>query len=255
MGLDPAKEKTPVFDASDRKYMEIFLQFALKPNEEMGAAFWWLDWQQDYIQPYVRGMRVRHLSWLNYLYYRHSLDGNLRGAVYSRWGGWDSQRYPIQFSGDTYASWESLAFQVEMTATSGNAGCFFWATEAMRRAYRLRSRLMPYIYSSLWQAHCDRVPLTRAMYIDYPGDEATYRNPLQYLFGNNLLVVPVTSPGEGAAMVATQDVWFPEGDRWFGFFDNKEYPGGNKVRIEAPIDEFPLFVERGMDHPDATLCR
>ena len=52
----------------------------------------------------------------------------LRGAGFSRWGGWGDHRHPIQFSGDAVGNWEMLRFEVDLTTTSGNAGCFFWAT-------------------------------------------------------------------------------------------------------------------------------
>jgi len=128
LGLDPVADRTPLFDASDRKYMEAFLDHALTPHNKIGNDFWWLDWQQNYIYPFVPGTHTKHTEWLNHLYFTHSIkDNNLRGNLYSRWGGLGTQRYPIQFSGDVHASWESLAFQVEMTASSGNAGCYFWA--------------------------------------------------------------------------------------------------------------------------------
>ena len=299
MGEDPAEGRSLLFDAGDRKYMENFFRYALEPNEKIGAAFWWLDWQQNYIQPWVRGTRMRHLPWLNHLYYRHSLKGGLRGALYSRWGGWGTQRYPIQFSGDTYASWEMIAFQVEMTATSGNAGCFFWAhdlgghyngddpemyarwtqfgavssslrvhssssapdrrpwnevwgrqaTESMRRAYHFRSEMMPYIYSSLWQVHREMVPLTRALYIDYPRVEEAYRNPQEYLLGDLVLTAPIASPGKGPDRVAEQTVWFPVGDSWYDLFTGRRFEGGTKHTVSAPLNEFPVYVKGGYPLP------
>ncbi len=47
--------------------------------------------------------------------------------IFSRWGGWGSQRYPVQFSGDAESRWDVLAFEVELTATAGNAGCAYWS--------------------------------------------------------------------------------------------------------------------------------
>ena len=122
-----ANGETILFDASDRTYMENFLKYAHGPGWDMGIAFWWLDWQQDYLYPYVRGTNMNHLSWLNKLYYEDSSREGLRGAGYSRWAGWGDHRYPIQFSGDAHANWAMLAFEVELTATSGNAGCYYWA--------------------------------------------------------------------------------------------------------------------------------
>jgi len=118
---------TILFDAGNKKYMTNFLKYAHQESWDNGIAFWWLDWQQDYLYPNVRGTNATHLQWLNELYYRESERNGLRGANYSRWAGWGDQRHPIQFSGDAYANWDMLSFEVELTATSGNAGCYYWA--------------------------------------------------------------------------------------------------------------------------------
>lgn len=288
-----ATDPCPLFDAGNRNYMKQFFRHALQPHEDLGVAFWWLDWQQDYLQPYVRPTRVRHLPWLNHLYYTWSQRrNNLRGGMYSRWGGLGSHRYPIQFSGDAAGSWETLAFEVEMTATSGNEGCFFWthdigghmngddselfvrwtqfgalsstlrvhssadardrrpwlwgdqATAAMRKAYHLRSELMPYIYTSLRQTHEEMLPLVRAMYIDYPHEEEAYRHPQQYLFGDNLLAAPIVTP-VGADSTATCQVWFPAGEDWYRFDNGSRHAGGSREEIHAALDEIPLFARGG----------
>lgn len=126
MGAE-ADGSTILFDAGDPKYMKAFFKHAHKRSWDMGIAFWWLDWQQNYLYPVVRGTTTSHLSWLNELYYKESERNGLRGANYSRWAGWGDHRHPIQFSGDSYANWDMLAFEVELTATSGNAGCYYWA--------------------------------------------------------------------------------------------------------------------------------
>lgn len=127
LGVDTAKSGVPYFDAGDPVYMKAFFKHAHGPSEEMGVAFWWLDWQQDYSFPIVRGTTTKHLPWLNELYYLDSKKNNLRGAGFSRWGGWGDHRHPIQFSGDAVGNWKMLTFEVDLTTTSGNAGCFFWA--------------------------------------------------------------------------------------------------------------------------------
>ena len=69
------------------------------------------------------------------------------------------------------------------------------AEKAMRKAFHFRSELFPYLYSSVWQSHTESVPLTRPMYLDYPGDEASYQASEQYMLGDAILVAPVVSPG------------------------------------------------------------
>lgn len=127
MGKDPASGETVLFDAGDKHYMENYIAESRRENHAIGVDFWWLDWQQDYLYPYVRGTNMRHVPWLNRLYYADTERDGMRGAGYSRWGGWGSHRYPINFSGDARSNWEVLTFEVKLTQTSGNAGCYYWA--------------------------------------------------------------------------------------------------------------------------------
>lgn len=283
MGLDPDKDEMPYFDAGDPKYMAAFFKAAHRPTEEMGVAFWWLDWQQDYAFPMVRGTTTKHLPWLNQLYYEDSRSSGKRGTGFSRWGGWGDHRHPIQFSGDVFATWEMLDYEVEMTTKSGNAGCFFWAHDiggfygkgtdelytrwtqygllnsslrihsvvgedmdrrpwlwgekcenATRKIYHMRSRLMPYIYSSVRQCHTDALPLLRGLYFDRPDDDRSYQHDNQFLFGDLILGAPVTEAGEGEDYVVNKKVYFPEGDVWFDLFDHRKYDGGTSVSISTP---------------------
>ena len=293
MGL-PADGRNLLFNAGDRKYMTNFLKYAHGESWNMGVAFWWLDWQQDYLYPKVRGSEMNHLKWLNKLYYEDSARNGLRGAGCSRWAGWGDHRYPIHFSGDAGANWEMLAFEVLLSASSGNAGCYYWthdiggfyggkdpellsrwcqfgamsavfrihavrdseldrrpwlwgeqATESMRRTYHLRSEIMPYLYTSIWQTHKTMVPLMRGMYIDYPLLAKSYDQPQQYMLGDLLLVAPITSAGSGDSKEASQRVWFPDGDVWYDYFTGERYDGGMEATITKDLNEFPLFVKGG----------
>ncbi|MBQ4066884.1 MAG: DUF5110 domain-containing protein [Clostridia bacterium] len=116
------------FNAGSPVYMDAFFKHGLSRIEDDGVEFWWLDWQQDYLYPTVNGIRdLPHLSWLNHLYYEHSKRTGKRGASFSRWGGIGDHKHPAYFSGDAISGWETLAFEVKMTATAANAGCFFWS--------------------------------------------------------------------------------------------------------------------------------
>lgn len=116
------------FNAGDKDYMDAFFDATGSEMEEKGVAFRWLDWQQDYIYPSVNGMNaLSHLKWLNHLYYEYSKRNGKRGMSFSRWGGFGDHKHPAYFSGDTHANWNTLAFQVQMTVSAGNAGCFWWS--------------------------------------------------------------------------------------------------------------------------------
>lgn len=125
MDRDPSKKETLPFDAGDRKYLEALFKHTHVPLEKAGIDFWWLDWQQV---PYTRSIPdLTNLQWLNHYYFRHTGRGDRRGISFSRWAGWGDHRYPIQFSGDAYTDFVTLAFQVPFTSTAGNVGCFFWS--------------------------------------------------------------------------------------------------------------------------------
>ena len=116
------------FNAGSREYMDAFFDATNAEMEDRGAAFRWLDWQQDYLYPNVNGMNnLSHLKWLNHLYYENSKKGGKRGMSFSRWGGFGDHKHPGYFSGDSVTSWETLEFEVQMTASAGNAGCFWWS--------------------------------------------------------------------------------------------------------------------------------
>ncbi len=121
---------------------------------------------------------------------------------------------------------------------------------SMKKAFHLRSILMPYIYSSVWQSCQNTIPLTRSMYIEYPEKEISYHSQPQYLFGDALLVAPITRPGTGPNKVASQRVWFPPG-AWYNWFTGERCvsTGENFTNVWADITEFPLYVKGGIPIP------
>ena len=60
---------------------------------------------------------------------------------------------------------------------------------------RLREALIPYTYTLAAQAHNSGMPMTQPLYLDYPNQPAAYAYPGEYLYGSDVLVAPVTSPG------------------------------------------------------------
>ena len=129
------------FDPLNQTYSREFHRVVLGPLEEMGVDLWWLDWQQgEQLFAGTDTPRVNPTWWLNYVYYTQP-DGRAarvaaqtarpeeavgrvgmrrRRLIMHRWGGLGNQRYPIGFSGDVTASWESLAFQPHFTASAAN---------------------------------------------------------------------------------------------------------------------------------------
>jgi alpha-glucosidase (family GH31 glycosyl hydrolase) len=125
LGQEPAKQQPIPFQLADPQFARAYFELLHHPLEEMGVDFWWIDWQQGHDSG-LPGLDP--LYWLNHLhFYDLGRDGKKRPFIFSRWGGLSGHRYPIGFSGDTYADWPSLAFQPHFTATAANVNYGWWS--------------------------------------------------------------------------------------------------------------------------------
>jgi alpha-glucosidase (family GH31 glycosyl hydrolase) len=147
---------------------------------------------------------------------------------------------------DLYDRWVQLGtFQPILRLHSNNEDRLPWQypepvqsdTEAF---LRLRQQLVPYTYTLADQTHQTGLPMARPLYLDDPGQPAAYTNPTEYLFGPDMLVAPVTTPGD----VAPTTVWFPPG-RWIDFFTGASFNGPTTATIAEPLDRMPVFVKAG----------
>jgi alpha-glucosidase (family GH31 glycosyl hydrolase) len=115
------------------------------------------------------------------------------------------------------------------------------ATQAVGDQFmQLREQLVPYLYTLAYQASSTGIPMTQALYLNYPGQAAAYTNPTEYTLGPDMLVAPVTQPG---ASVATQ-VWFPPGT-WQDYFTGATFTGPGTQTINVPTSRMPVFVKEG----------
>ena len=125
-------QKAPVpFRMSQREWADSYFKTVLRPLEEQGVDFWWLDWQQWKLSKYCDGLS--NTFWLNHTFYndivRRSASEGIhakRPLIYHRWGGIGSHRYQVGFSGDTRVLWSALEMEPWFTATSSNVCYGYW---------------------------------------------------------------------------------------------------------------------------------
>jgi len=122
---NPSKLKPIEFDIANQEFAKAYFEEILNPYQKDGVDFWWIDWQQGK-KTKIPGLDP--LWWLNHLHFIDlSSDSEKRPFVFSRWGGLGNHRYPIGFSGDSYITWKSLAFQPHFTSSAANVGYFWWS--------------------------------------------------------------------------------------------------------------------------------
>lgn len=80
----------------------------------------------------------------------------------------------------------------------------------MRQFFVLRAALVPYIYSSARTAYDEGLSLLRPLYYLLPESPEAYAYDLQYMFGSDLLVAPVTQPVDATTQMVSKEIWIPE---------------------------------------------
>lgn len=108
-----------------------------------------------------------------------------------------------------------------------------------RETIRLRYRLLPYLYTALWQAVQTGLPIARPLFLAFQDDPATHSLEDQFLCGDALLVAPILEEGANG-----RAVYLPAG-LWYDFWTDDRYAGPARVKVEAPLDRIPVFVRAG----------
>ena len=150
---------------------------------------------------------------------------------------------------DMYARWVQLGtFQPIDRLHSDHGDRLPWSYGAAAAAsattfLRLRESLLPYTYTLAHQAHATGIPIVRPMYLNDPATEAAYAATNEYLYGDNLLVAPITSPSDASGNAAAT-VWVPAGS-WTDYFTGTTYVGPATVSISAGLSRMPVLVKAG----------
>ena len=139
-----------------------------------------------------------------------------------------------------------------------------WCYDAMVDAVKLRYRLLPYIYSMAGDCVQRSGTMMRALVMDFSADKKASLLNDEYMFGRNLLVKPVTDPlytwkdnkkngheiyPKTAKAAAPVKVYLPSGTKWFDFWNNDVYDGGQDILRPCPVSIIPVFVKAGTIMP------
>jgi alpha-glucosidase len=113
-------------------------------------------------------------------------------------------------------------------------------TRIIRGLLEQRYQLLPYLYSSFYQAHINGMPINRMLPVEYTFDDKVYSDKYanEFLFGDNVLVCPVDSK------TSATEVYLPgNGIKWYRISSGKAYDGGQSHFVASPLNDLPVFVK------------
>ena len=108
-----------------------------------------------------------------------------------------------------------------------------------RKYLELRSRLMPYTYTVVREAHDSGLPVMRALWLHYPDDRRAAERGDEYLWGRNILVAPVVERG-----AVSRRLYVPSG-YWYDFWTEEKLEGGREVTRPVDLATMPLYIRAG----------
>lgn len=123
-------------------------------------------------------------------------------------------------------------------------------TEIARNYISLRYKLMPYMYSTFYEATQNGLPVMRSLAIDNTFDDLIYKSDYQnqFLFGQSIMVTPVESGKD------LMKVYFPKGN-WYDLYSDEPENGGKEKLIEITRQKLPAYVKESSIIPMQSLVQ
>ncbi|MBI2517303.1 MAG: DUF4968 domain-containing protein [Opitutae bacterium] len=111
--------------------------------------------------------------------------------------------------------------------------------DIVRKFIKLRYALLPFLYTTIEEAHRTGVPLFRPLVLNFQDDENTTTIDDEFMVGDALLAAPVTRAAQ-----RERDLYLPAG-LWFNYWTGAAVPGGQTITEKVPLDHLPLYVRGG----------
>ncbi|MBN1183822.1 MAG: DUF5110 domain-containing protein [Bacteroidales bacterium] len=198
-----------------------------------------ITWKSLEFQPYFTSTASNVL----YGYWSHDLGGHMFGRIpeeekkvdpelYTRWMqyGVFSPVFRTHSTKDPRLRKEVWNFSDEYFSE-------------LNDAINLRYALNPYIYTMARKTYDTGISLCRPMYYEYPEKEEAYSFRNEYMFGDDILIIPVTAPENNN--FSDIQVWLPEGNDWYEWHTGTMFHGGQILERKFLLNEYPVYVKAG----------
>jgi alpha-glucosidase (family GH31 glycosyl hydrolase) len=145
-----------------------------------------------------------------------------------------------------WAEWAALGplFRLHGSAIAGTHTPWSYDKQTVdiyRALSRLHLRARPLILRLWRRADRSGMPVTRPLWLQFPGDPVAARQDQEWLLGPDVLVAPVVEKG-----AFSRSVYFPRGC-WFDPQAGLSYAGPSSRSVAAPLAKLPFFFRCGTD--------
>lgn len=192
-----------------------------------------MTWESLNFQPYFTSTA----SNIGYGWWSHDIGGHMLGykddEMQARWAqyGIYSPIMRLHSSCSDFNGKEPWRFKKETEAAMGDA-------------LRQRHQMIPYLYTMNYRSYKEALPLVTPMYYDYPEEHAAYEMKNQFMFGSELIVVPITSKRIAGINRAKVTAWLPDG-KWYDIYTGLMYDGGRVIDLYRDLKSIPVFAKAG----------
>lgn len=109
--------------------------------------------------------------------------------------------------------------------------------EIMKKYIEIRENMRPYTRRLMREASETGAPVMRPLFYEFPEDERAWEIQDEFLYGDKVLVAPVTE-----YLQREREVYLPAGADWTEKNTGEKYRGGQTVLAKAPLSVIPVFV-------------
>ena len=243
LNIDPATGKRIPWQLEDKAFKKAFFKNIIRPLERQGVDFWWLDWQQKLTNDSIDGLG--QTFWCNHVFFNDMKQArpDRRPVIFHRWGGLGSHRYQIGFSGDTFITFPTLAFEPYFTSTASNVGYAYWGHDLGGHMIEGRGdpndaelllRWMQFgVFTPIFRTHAPKDPLIERRIWTYDNfDDLNATVKLRYAIFPYLYTMARKTYDTGIGMVRPMYYEYPELDE--AYAREGQYYFGDDI-IVSPV--------------------
>ncbi len=192
--------------------------------------------------PLIQGMCISGIPYI------HSDAGGFAGGtgdaeLYVRW---------LQFAAFTpiYRPHGTALGNLEPTVMDIPSEATLWPepTKSLaKQAAVTRYRWLPYNYTLSYLQTTQGIPLVRPLFFLNNNDSNLFRASDQYLWGEQVMVIPVTEKGQ-----QVKTCYIPEGS-WTNFYTNQTVQGPKWIEDSLVPEHIPIWVKEGSFIPQSGM--